>query len=93
MMAPNTGNRLSAAFGSWAPRRFAAIEYPMRYIDRFPPPSGWERAALSLDFKAPDPFIRGDPRGDPVAIPTVSSAKARNIEHTTQDKSTEVKRM
>ena len=56
--------------------RPAATEYSLRYIDCFPLPSGWDWAALSLEFPAPDPVIRGVFRGDPVAILTVASEKA-----------------
>ena len=40
-----TGIRLRAEFGPWAPRRLAATEYSVRYIDCYPPPTGWDWAA------------------------------------------------
>ena len=66
----HTGFRLWAEFGPRAPRRLAAMEYSIRYIDCHPLPTGWGRAAKALDFKAPDPFIRGVPGGEPVVVPT-----------------------
>ena len=72
--------------------RPAATEYSLRYIDCFPLPSGWDWAALSLDFKAPGPSIRGVPRGNLVAAPTVVRAKAKNIEHTRQEKNAEAEK-
>ena len=44
------GIRLCAEFGPWAPRRLAAMEYAMRYIERCPLPKGWDWAAKALDF-------------------------------------------
>ena len=47
------GIRVWPAFGPWAPRRLAAIDYSMRYINRYPLPTGWDLAAESLDSQAP----------------------------------------
>ena len=69
-----TGIRLWAEFGPWAPRRLAATEYSMRYIDCRPLPTGWDWAAKALDFRAPDPPIRGVPGGEHVADPTIAQA-------------------
>ena len=44
-----------------------------------PPSSGWDWAAKVLDFRAPASFFRGAPGGEPIAIPTIEQAKARNI--------------
>ena len=75
----HTGILLWAEFGPWAPRRLAATEYSMRYIERYPVPAGWDWAAKALDFKAPDPFIRGAPGGEPGVISTIAQTEARNI--------------
>ena len=64
----------------------------MRYVNCTPLPTGWDWAAKSLDFLAPDPLIRGVHRGDPVAIPTVASAKAGILAKTKRDKITDVRK-
>ena len=66
------GIRLWAEFGPWASRRLAAIEYTMRYIKCYPPPTGWDWAAKALDFSAPGPIIRGVPGGEPVVVSTIA---------------------
>ena len=68
----HTGIRLRAEFDPWAPRRPAATEYSMRYIDCYPLPAGRDWAAKAFDFKAPGPCIRGVPGGEPVVIPTIA---------------------
>ena len=77
-----TGIRLWAEFGPWAPRSLAAMEYPMLYIERYPLPTGWDWAAKSLDFNAPDPVIRGAPGGEPDVTPIIVHTKAQNIAFT-----------
>ena len=47
------GVRLWTALGPWAPRRLAATDYFMRYINCYPLPTGWDRAAEAPDFSAP----------------------------------------
>ena len=74
-----SGIRLWAEFGSWAPRRLAAMEYSMRYIDCHPLPTRWGWAAKAPDFKAPYLFLRRAPGSEPVAVPTIAHAKVRNI--------------
>ena len=73
-----TGIRLWAKFDSWAPRRLAAIEYTTRYINSFPPPAGWNRAAEALDFSVPAPIIRGIPVSGPVGVQTIAQTRASN---------------
>ena len=51
----------------------------MRCIDCHTPPTGWGWAAKALDVKAPDPFIRSAPGGEPVAAPTLAQTKGRNV--------------
>ena len=69
---------LWAAFGPWAPRRLAAIDYSMRYINNYPLPTGWDWAAKALDFSAPEPVIRGIPVGEPLVIRAIAHTHAAN---------------
>ena len=62
----------------------------MRYIDCYPLPTGWDWGAKVLDFKAPGPFIRGVPGGEPVVAPTIAQTKAQNIVLTTPGNHKEV---
>ena len=71
-----TGVRLWAEFGPWPPRRLAAIEYSMRYINAYPLPAGWDWAAKAPDFSSPEPIIRGIPGSEPIAAQRVAKAKA-----------------
>ena len=72
------GIRLWTAFGAWAPRRLAAIDYSMRYINSYPLPTGWDWAAKALDFSAPEPIIRGIPGGATIVIRTIDQTNAAN---------------
>ena len=74
-----TGIRFWVELGPWAPRRLAAMEFPLRFIDCYPLPTGWDWAAVALEFKAPDPFTRGVPGSEPVVSPTIAQTKARNM--------------
>ena len=72
------GIRLWAAFGPWAPRRLAAIDYSMRYINNYPLPTGWDWAAKALDFSAPAAITRGIPGEEPIAIQTIALTNIAN---------------
>ena len=67
-----------------ASRRWSTQCYPL--------PTGWDWAAKVLDFKAPGPFIRGVPGGEPVAIPTIAQTRARDIAFPTPGNNKEVRK-
>ena len=73
------GIRLWPAFGPWAPRRLAAIDYSMRYINSYPLPVGWDWAAKALDFPAPAPILRGVPGWEPIVIQTIAQTRPPNV--------------
>ena len=73
------GARLWAASGPWAPRRLAAIDYSMRYINNYPLPTGWDWAAKSLDIQAPEPIIRGTRGGEPIVIRAISQTNDAHV--------------
>ena len=66
--------RLWTSDGPWAGRRLAAVNYVLT-SNGTPLPVGWDWAARSLDFAAPDPLVRPISRGVPVPIPTIADAE------------------
>ena len=73
------GIRLWSAFGPWAARRLAAIDYSMKYINCYPPPPGWDWAAKALDIQAPEPILRGIPGGGPIVIRTIAQTNNAKV--------------
>ena len=62
--------------GPRAGRRLAAMDYALN-LDCMPFPSGWDWAARSLEFHAPDPLVRAIFRGTPQLPPAISQAAAQ----------------
>ena len=85
----HTGSHLWAEAGPWAPRRLAATDYVLRFNDRLPPPTGWDCAAKSLEFPAPEPLIRGGHRSAPWPIRTVEQERAQLSKKGKMDKNTD----
>ena len=64
----------------WAGRRLAAVSYVLG--DSGPPlPTGWDRAARSLEFVAPNPLTRSISRGLPGPIPAITDAERQMKSH------------
>ena len=74
------GMELWASGGRWAGRRLAAVSYVLDN-NGSPLPAGWDWAARSLGFVAPNPPIRPISRVLPVPIPTVADAQKQKKSH------------
>ena len=72
------GVRLWSAFGPWAPRSLAAIDYSTVCINSYPLPRRWDWSATALDVSAPEPMLRGFHGGEPIVIQTIAQTNAAN---------------